>query len=102
MSSRRETTRFFFSLLILMILKSKVWPTKPSRSFGGLTSICEDGMKASTPTETIRPPLTTDLTRPWTMEPSWQLASMLSHLRICWARSKETVGVPSLFSSFSR
>jgi hypothetical protein len=24
-----ETTRFFFSLLILMILKSKVWPTKP-------------------------------------------------------------------------
>jgi len=48
-------------------------------------------MKASTPTETIRPPLTTDLTRPWTMEPSWQLASMLSHLRICWARSKETV-----------
>jgi hypothetical protein len=45
-------------LLILMILNSSVLPMSGRRVAHGHTSTCEPGRKASTPTSTIRPPLT--------------------------------------------
>lgn len=56
--SRRETTIFFRSKLIFNIRNSYVLPTCSSGLRIGVTSNCEPGKNASTPTSTIKPPLT--------------------------------------------
>ncbi len=58
-------------------------------------------MKASTPIEMMRPPLTLALTRPVATEPSGNLVRMLSQFFFCSALSNERMGLPLRSSSFS-
>ena len=66
-----------------------------------MTSICDAGRNASTPTLTTRPPLTMDLTLPVMRPPSLQIVRILSQFFLNSAFSCERTTVPSLFSSFS-
>ncbi len=63
-----------------------------------MMSICEPGRKASTPTLTMRPPLTTDLTLPLTRPPSWKTLTILSQFCLWAAFSFERTTMPSSFS----
>ena len=58
-------------------------------------------MKASTPIEMIRPPLTLAFTRPVATEPSGNFVRMLSQFFFCSALSKDRIGLPFRSSSFS-
>ncbi len=115
-SSRRETTTFLRSALILSILKSNVLSRYSSRFLILLLSICEPGKNASIPISTINPPFTLRRTRPRTMDPSSQCCMICSHClmrsafsrdnTICpWsssARSKRTsISLPKAISSAS-
>ena len=100
--SRRETTIFFRSKLIFNIRNSYVLPTCSSGLRIGVTSNCEPGKNASTPTSTIKPPLTALRIIPSTMLPSVHSFTTYSQALCCSARFLLITITPSSSSNRSR
>ena len=98
MSSRRERTTFLRSSFSLTILHSRVLPSYTRRSLGAMMSTWLPGRNASTPTLSMRPPLTTALTLPVMSPPLLKILTIFSQFCFWAAFSLERTTMPSSFS----
>ena len=96
--ARRLSTTLLRFLSSSMILASTSEPTYGCRSRTRRNSTSEAGMKPRRPMSTIRPPLTTSITRPLTAVLDSRCSSIRPQARSYWARFLDRISRPSLSS----
>jgi hypothetical protein len=94
-TARRLSTTLLRGRLSSITFDSIVWPRYSSRFGTRRMSTSEAGRKPRTPRSTIRPPLTTSMTEPWTGSPLSAAASMRRQARSKRARFLERIRRPS-------